>query len=78
MQRAAGRWHTPETLGRRCWFKALGVMHITVVDFSGDTAAGQTNGQGSAAFGAKWWLISPAGDKLTTSASSSGGGGYGY
>jgi predicted lipoprotein with Yx(FWY)xxD motif len=46
--------------------------------FSGDTAAGQTNGQGSTAFGAKWWLLSPAGDKITTSSSSSGGGGYGY
>jgi predicted lipoprotein with Yx(FWY)xxD motif len=52
--------------------------------FSGDTAAGQTNGQGSTAFGAKWWLLTPAGAPITTSApssssSSSGGGmGYGY
>jgi predicted lipoprotein with Yx(FWY)xxD motif len=46
--------------------------------FSGDTSAGQTNGQGSTAFGAKWWLLSPAGDKITTSAGSSVGGGYGY
>lgn len=47
--------------------------------FAGDTAAGQTNGQGSTAFGAKWWLLSPAGAAITTSASSSGGsGGYAY
>ena len=29
--------------------------------YSGDTAAGTTNGQGSDQFGAKWWLISTAG-----------------
>ncbi len=48
--------------------------------FSGDTSAGQTNGQGSTAFGAKWWLLSPAGAAISTSpsSSSSGGGGYGY
>ena len=47
--------------------------------FSGDSAAGQTNGQGSDAFGAKWWLVSPAGTQITsadtvsTSSSTSGG-----
>jgi predicted lipoprotein with Yx(FWY)xxD motif len=50
--------------------------------FYGDTAAGQTNGQGVTAFGAKWWLLSPAGAPITTSAvsssSMSGGNGYGY
>jgi predicted lipoprotein with Yx(FWY)xxD motif len=51
--------------------------------FSGDSSAGQTNGQGSTAFGAKWWLLTPAGAPITTSAgssssSSSGGMGYGY
>ena len=29
--------------------------------FAGDTAAGQSTGQGSAAFGAPWWVVSPAG-----------------
>jgi predicted lipoprotein with Yx(FWY)xxD motif len=44
--------------------------------FSGDTAAGQTNGQGSTAFGAKWWLLSPAGAPITSSSSSSQGYAY--
>jgi predicted lipoprotein with Yx(FWY)xxD motif len=48
--------------------------------FSGDTAAGQTNGQGSTAFGAKWWLLTPAGAPITSSSSSSSGvsGGSAY
>ena len=47
--------------------------------FSGDSAAGQTSGQGSDGFGAKWWLVSPAGTQITsadtvsTSSSTSGG-----
>lgn len=60
--------------------------------FAGDTAAGMTNGQGSDGFGAKWWLISPAGGQITggssggaasggasstTSSGSSSGGGWG-
>jgi predicted lipoprotein with Yx(FWY)xxD motif len=45
--------------------------------FSGDSAAGQVNGQGSDGFGAKWWLVSPAGTQITSadSASSPGSGG---
>jgi predicted lipoprotein with Yx(FWY)xxD motif len=42
--------------------------------FAGDSSAGQTNGQGSDGFGAKWWLISPSGTEITGSASSSGSG----
>lgn len=41
--------------------------------FSGDNGAGQTNGEGSNTFGAKWWLVSPAGKQITTSSSSSTG-----
>jgi predicted lipoprotein with Yx(FWY)xxD motif len=33
--------------------------------FAGDTAAGQSTGQGSGAFGAPWWVVSPAGKALT-------------
>jgi predicted lipoprotein with Yx(FWY)xxD motif len=29
--------------------------------YIGDTSAGQTNGEGSKAFGAEWYLVSPAG-----------------
>src|SRR3984957_16143027 len=33
--------------------------------FAGDSGPGQTNGQGSDSFGAKWWLVTPAGAKTT-------------
>ena len=33
--------------------------------FVGDSGAGQTNGQGSDNFGAKWWLVSPSGAQIT-------------
>jgi predicted lipoprotein with Yx(FWY)xxD motif len=48
--------------------------------FSGDSGSGQASGQGSDGFGAKWWLVSPAGADVTatvssfTAGSSSGGG----
>ena len=29
--------------------------------FAGDSGAGMASGQGSDGFGAKWWLVSPAG-----------------
>lgn len=48
--------------------------------YIGDSGSGQTNGQGSSAYGAKWWLVSPAGAAITSGGSSSGGsssGGYG-
>ncbi len=56
--------------------------------FAGDTSSGETKGEGVNGFGAKWWVVSPAGTALTqgsggaTSGSSgsgygSGGGGYG-
>jgi predicted lipoprotein with Yx(FWY)xxD motif len=32
--------------------------------YSADTAPGQTNGEGVDAFGAEWYVISPAGDKV--------------
>jgi predicted lipoprotein with Yx(FWY)xxD motif len=34
--------------------------------YAGDTAAGQTTGQGSSAFGAPWWVVTPAGKALTS------------
>ena len=46
--------------------------------FAGDSGAGQTSGQGSDSFGAKWWLVAPAGSQITATDSatgaSSGGG----
>jgi predicted lipoprotein with Yx(FWY)xxD motif len=40
--------------------------------FEGDSAAGDTSGQGISAFGARWYVLSPAGNQVTASASSSG------
>jgi predicted lipoprotein with Yx(FWY)xxD motif len=40
--------------------------------FIGDTGPGMTTGQGSDAFGAKWWLVGPAGAALTGGGASSG------
>jgi predicted lipoprotein with Yx(FWY)xxD motif len=41
--------------------------------FSGDTAAGQTSGEGLTDFGGGWWAVSPAGNKIV-----SGTAGPGY
>jgi predicted lipoprotein with Yx(FWY)xxD motif len=41
--------------------------------FQGDSAPGDTNGQGSAGFGAPWYVLSPAGSEITTASTSSGG-----
>jgi predicted lipoprotein with Yx(FWY)xxD motif len=53
--------------------------------FAGDSGPGQTSGQGSDGFGAKWWLVAPSGASVTgqspapapSSSSSSSSGGYG-
>jgi predicted lipoprotein with Yx(FWY)xxD motif len=42
--------------------------------FVGDSAAGQTNGQGSDNFGAKWWLVAPSGAKITAADTASAAG----
>lgn len=42
--------------------------------FKGDSAAGQTNGQGINGFGANWYVVSPAGARITQAASVSTGG----
>jgi predicted lipoprotein with Yx(FWY)xxD motif len=39
--------------------------------FVGDRSAGTVHGQGSDSFGAKWWLVTPAGAAITTGGSSS-------
>jgi predicted lipoprotein with Yx(FWY)xxD motif len=46
--------------------------------FQNDQNAGDTNGQGVNAFGAAWYVMSPAGNAITTSGSSSNAGGGGY
>jgi predicted lipoprotein with Yx(FWY)xxD motif len=42
--------------------------------FAGDSGPGQTNGQGSDSFGAKWWLVAPAGAKITVADAAAGAG----
>jgi predicted lipoprotein with Yx(FWY)xxD motif len=45
--------------------------------YAGDSKAGDTSGQGSNNFGAKWWLLAPTGKPITAASSGAGGGGYG-
>lgn len=40
--------------------------------YSGDSSPGQTAGQGSNSFGAKWWLVAPSGSMITGSGSAAG------
>jgi predicted lipoprotein with Yx(FWY)xxD motif len=35
--------------------------------FSGDSASGQANGEGSTGFGAGWYVLAPSGDKIDVS-----------
>jgi predicted lipoprotein with Yx(FWY)xxD motif len=44
--------------------------------FAKDTAAGQTKGEGLAAFGAKWFAVSPQGVKVAPKTATAGGGHY--
>ena len=57
--------------------------------YAADSAAGDTSGEGSNGFGAKWWLVAPSGQPITstssggspsssTAGSTSGGGGGGW
>jgi predicted lipoprotein with Yx(FWY)xxD motif len=46
--------------------------------FAGDTASGQTSGQGSTGFGAPWYVLSPGGKQITTGAMSGSGSSSGY
>jgi predicted lipoprotein with Yx(FWY)xxD motif len=39
--------------------------------YTPDTAAGQTKGQGSSQFGAKWWLVAPSGAAITATSGGS-------
>jgi predicted lipoprotein with Yx(FWY)xxD motif len=40
--------------------------------YAGDTGPGMASGQGSDSFGAKWWLVSPAGASITAASVSVG------
>jgi predicted lipoprotein with Yx(FWY)xxD motif len=43
--------------------------------FEGDSSPGDTSGQGVNAFGGLWYVLSPAGQQVTTSGSTNSGGG---
>jgi predicted lipoprotein with Yx(FWY)xxD motif len=46
--------------------------------FAGDSKPGDTNGQGSEAFGAAWLALSPAGNPITARPSGTSGADAGY
>ena len=49
--------------------------------FAGDSKPGDVTGQGSTAFGAPWYVVSPSGQQITshaTSSQTSGSGSFGY
>ena len=46
--------------------------------FAGDSSAGDTSGQGVNAFGGLWYVVSPAGQQVTASASNNSGGSSPY
>jgi predicted lipoprotein with Yx(FWY)xxD motif len=50
--------------------------HHPLYTYAGDSGKGQTSGQGLNASGGLWWVLSPAGNKITKSATSMGNGGY--
>jgi predicted lipoprotein with Yx(FWY)xxD motif len=45
-----------------------------VYGFKNDAKAGDTNGQGLTAFGAEWYVLSPAGKEIKKAGSTAGGG----
>jgi len=47
--------------------------HHPLYRFSGDTKKGLTSGQGLDDFGGKWWVVSPAGNKIVTGGSTGTG-----
>jgi predicted lipoprotein with Yx(FWY)xxD motif len=52
--------------------------HHPLYYYSGDSGAGQQNGQGVDAFGAKWFVVAPAGGAVRgATASTTANGGYG-
>ncbi len=44
--------------------------------FSGDSSSGNTNGEGTNAFGGIWYALSASGNQVVGTSSNSGGGGY--
>jgi hypothetical protein len=64
---------TPLALGSGVVFDALGDV-VTNALFVKDHKPGDVNGQGGTAFGAAWFVVSPAGNQISSHASRHGGG----
>lgn len=47
-------------------------------EYSGDSGAGQANGQGIKSFGGTWYALNASGNPVTSKSGGSGGGGGGY
>jgi predicted lipoprotein with Yx(FWY)xxD motif len=80
MPKVAGGAHAGDIslISRSGGTKQVAYMGRPLYYYAGDTGSGTTNGQGSNQFGAKWWLISPAGGQVTSSSSTaSSNGAYG-
>lgn len=63
--------------------RAEGTMQVTYAGhplyfYAGDESAGQTNGQGLNAFGAKWYVVAPSGTTITKASSGGSGTAPGY
>jgi predicted lipoprotein with Yx(FWY)xxD motif len=50
--------------------------HHPLYRYVADAQKGETSGQGLDLSGGKWWVLSPAGNKIVKSSSSTGNGGY--
>ncbi len=46
--------------------------------YSGDSSAGDANGEGLVAFGGSWYTLDPSGNQVTSGAGAASSGGYGY
>ncbi len=64
--KAPGVRATLGTIKRSASKLQLTVNGSPVYTFKGDTSKGQITGQGVSALGAKWWVLSPRGAKITT------------
>ncbi len=63
------------TITRSDGTKQVTYMGHPLYYFIADTGAGQTKGQGSDNFGAKWWLVAPSGSAITAASGSGGSSG---